>query len=109
MIINFAVTPVNETFTKEVASRFESKGDITVTFDYYSPTSWFEITVRDKNTGKILNKDGFGTYKQYSDDTGRDVPRKLRIIQPGNLLIEMTGNQITATVNVSVIKTGNIN
>jgi len=109
MIINFAVTPVNETFTKEVSSRVGLKGDITETFDYYSPSSWFEITVREKNTGRILNKDGFGTYKQYSDDTGQDMPRTIKILQPGNLLIEMTGNRITATVNVSVIKTGNIN
>ncbi len=108
MIINFAVTPVNLTGTKTVTSKFESKGEVEVTYDYFSPYSWFEITVREKNTGRILNKEGFGSYKQYSDDTGRELPRTLKVIQPGNLLIEMTGNQITATVNVSVIKTGNI-
>ena len=109
MIINFAVTPANLTGTKVIKNPFGSGEDISVTYDYFSPNSWFEITVREKNTGKILKNDGFGTYKQYSDDTGRDVPRTIKIIQPGNLLIEMTGNQITATVNVSVIKTGNIN
>ncbi|MCX6692661.1 MAG: hypothetical protein NTW33_11605, partial [Methanoregula sp.] len=109
MIIDFAVTPVNLTGTKTTTNQVGSKEEITVTYDYFSPYSWFEITVREKNTGRILNKDGFGSYKQYSDDTGQDVPRTIKIMQPGNLLIEMTGNQITATVNVSVIKTGNIN
>ena len=109
MIINFAVIPVNLTGTKTTTSKVGSKEEITVTYDYFSPNSWFEITVREKNSGKILNKDGFGSQKQYSDDTGQDVPRTLKIMQPGNLLIEMAGNQITATVNVSAIKTGNIN
>jgi hypothetical protein len=108
MIINFAVTPVNLTGTKTTTNQFGSKEEITVTYDYFSPYSWFEITVREKNTGRILNKEGFGSYKQYSDDTGRDVPRTINVMQPGDLLIEMTGNQITAAVNVSVIKTGNI-
>jgi hypothetical protein len=109
MIINFAVIPVNLTGTKTTTNQVGTKEEITVTYDYFSPNSWFEITVREKNTGKILNKDGFGSQKQYSDDTGQDVPRTLKIMQPGNLLIEMAGNQITATVNVSAIKTGNIN
>lgn len=109
MIINFAVTPVNVTGTKTVTSKTGEKGEETVSYDYYSPNSWFEVIVREKNTGRILNKDGFGTYKQYSVDTGNDVPRKVRVMQPGILLIEMSGNQITATVNVSVIKTDNIN
>jgi hypothetical protein len=109
MIINFAVIPVNLTGTKTTTNKVGSKEEITVTYSYFSPNSWFEITVREKNSGKILNKDGFGSRKQYSDDTGQDVPRTLKIMQPGNLLIEMAGNQITATVNVSAIKTGNIN
>jgi len=109
MIINFIVIPVNLTGSKTTTNQVGTKEEITVTYNYFSPNSYFEITVREKNSGKILNKDGFGSYKQYSDDTGMDVPRKLRIMQPGNLLIEMTGNQIMATVNVSVIKTGNIN
>jgi hypothetical protein len=109
MIINFAVTPVNVTGTKTTTSKTGEKGEITVSYDYYSPYSWFEVIVREKNSGRILTKDGFGTYKQYSVDTGNDVSRKIRVMQPGNLLIEMSGNQITATVNVSVIKTGNIN
>ena len=109
MIINFAVIPVNLTGTKTVSSKSGSKEEIEVTYDYFSPNSWFEITVREKNSGKILNKDGFGTYKQYSVDTGQDVPRTIKVMQPGNLFIEMAGNQITASVNVSVIKTGNIN
>ncbi|MCX6692795.1 MAG: hypothetical protein NTW33_12315, partial [Methanoregula sp.] len=65
MIIDFAVTPVNLTGTKITTSKSLSKEEITVTYDYFSPYSWFEITVREKNTGRILNKDGFGSYKQY--------------------------------------------
>jgi hypothetical protein len=32
----------------------------------------------------------------------------MKVIQPGIVKIDMAGNQITATVNVSVPKTGNI-
>jgi hypothetical protein len=108
MIINFAVFPENVTGKKTVSSKFESKEDIEVTYDRFSPNSWFEITVRNKNYGRVILQDGFGTYKQYSDDTGRDKPRTMKVIQPGIVKIDMAGNQITATVNVSVPKTGNI-
>lgn len=108
MIITFVVTPVNVTGTKVMTGRSGTKEDITVTYDYYSPSSWFEITVRDKNSERVIIKDGFGTYKQYSVDTGQDVPRTMKVNQPGIVKIDLSGNQITAMVNVSVIKAGNI-
>jgi hypothetical protein len=108
MIINFVLSPVNVTGTKFITNRLTGAEE-TVTYDYYSPYSWFEITVRDKNSERVIIKDGFGSYKQYSVDTGQDVPRTMKINQPGIVKIDVAGNQITATVNVSVIKAGNFN
>ena len=108
MIINFVISPVNVTGTKFITNRVTGEEE-TVTYDYYSPYAWFEITVRDKNSERVIIKDGFGTYKQYSVDTGQDVPRTMKIIQPGIVKIDLAGNQITAMVNVSVIKAGNFN
>lgn len=107
MVINFSVIPVNVTGTKVTTDKFGTKGDITVSYDYYSPYAWFELTVRNKNSGKILLQDGFGNSygKQYSAQLNRTV----KVLNRENLLIEMNGNQVTATVDMHVKKNENIN
>ncbi len=64
------------------------------------------MTVRNKNTGQILLEDGFGNSygKQYS----QELNQTMKIINRGTLLIEIDGNLIAATVNVSVKKEGNL-
>jgi hypothetical protein len=75
-------------------------------FDYYSPYSWFEVTVHDKNSGRILLQDGFGN--SYGKQYPQEINRTVKVIDRGNIHIELSGNQITATVDVSVKKKDNI-
>ncbi|NLI41507.1 MAG: hypothetical protein GX421_10075, partial [Caldisericales bacterium] len=77
-------------------SRFTTREDVYTTQTYISPASYFEIRVRDKETGEIVEKDGFG--KTYSVDT-RKV---LQVRTSGEYLIEFSGNDIIATVQMRI-------
>ncbi|OPY36711.1 MAG: hypothetical protein A4E35_01819 [Methanoregula sp. PtaU1.Bin051] len=103
MIVNFSVKPVNVTGT-HIITRHSGiyQTEESVEYDYYSPYSWFEITVRNKSDGKILKQAGFG--RQYS----QNLNQTMKILNQGNLLIEMDGNQVTASIDMSVEKEGNI-
>jgi hypothetical protein len=108
MLIHFYLQPVNVTGKKIIVKHYGLDTETTeeVTYDYYSPYSWFEVTVRNKNTGQILAQDGFGNAKgnQYS----QNVNKTLKVFNGGELLIELEGNRMTATVDVNVKKDKNI-
>jgi hypothetical protein len=72
---------------------------------YSDPNAYFEVTVREKSTDKIVLQDGFGQSKQY----GTQNPRQLKVYSAGNYLIEFSGNKLTADINMSVKREGNIN
>lgn len=93
MLINYTVIPTNITTKKLVTERSGSKAESVITVDTYSPNSWLEITVRNATTGEIYQQDGFGKdHSIYLSNT-------LKVNKQGNLLIEIKGNLITATVN----------
>jgi hypothetical protein len=76
----------------------------TVTYSDYSPTSWFEITVRDNATKEIILQDGFGETKGYSTY----LSRTLKILKTGDVLVEFRGNNIDkASASVWVKPLGN--
>jgi hypothetical protein len=101
MYINYSVIPTNITGKKVVKSRTLTNVDVVVTYDTFSPSSWLEITVRNKTTGEIYLKDGFGPdYTTYRD-------RTLKVMKRDDLLIEIKGNQIKATVGLWVKPYGN--
>lgn len=96
MYINYTVIPTNYTEKRSVTSRSGGKKDSVISIDTYSPYSWLEITVRNKTTGEIFLQDGFG--KEYSTY----LKNTLKVYKQDDLLIEVKGNLITATVNVWV-------
>lgn len=102
MYITFSVIPTNITKTKVIASRFGTKGDETISWSDYSPYSWFELTVRNKLSGTIYEQTGFG--KEY----GVYINRTFKILKQDDLLIELKGNDITATTIVWVKPAGNL-
>ena len=109
ILIHYNVVPVNITGTREIWTHWntaEGPTIETVPYDYYSPYSWFEVTVRNKNTGQILLQDGFGNSygKQYS----QDVNRTLKVLNRGNVLVQLDGNLVTATVDLKVKENENI-
>ena len=121
MFINYTVVPRNITKTDvfEVRSGTyvpttkvtedylpkSGKGSMkTVTYSDYSPTSWFEVTVRDNATKEIILQDGFGENKGYSTY----LTRTLKILKTGDILVEFRGNNINkASASVWVKPLGN--
>jgi len=106
MYINYTVVPFNITVNKVVASRTGTKSnDVqTFTFSDYAPYSWFDITVKNKTTGEIYLQDGFGREKGYGTYTSATLKP---ILKTDDLLIEMRGNNITATTGIWVKPLGN--
>ena len=119
MFINYTVVPRNitkndvyfEKTGKYAADATEGipgsgKGSaITVTYSDYSPSSWFEVTVRDNATKEIILQDGFGETKGYSTY----LTRTLKILKSGDLLVEFRGNDIKASATIWVKPIGNFN
>jgi len=108
MVIHFSLQPVNVTGKKVIVKHYGLDIEKTeeVSYDYYSPTSWFEVTARDKNTGQILAQDGFGN--PPGNSYSQNVNKTLKVYTIGELLIELKGNRMTATVVVTVKKDKNI-
>jgi hypothetical protein len=110
MLIHFNVMPINVTRDTSTFQHWDAgPGQMTSTntkYEYFSPYSWFEVTVRNKDTGRILVQDGFGNTpeNQYSQNTNRTF----KVLTRGNLLIELAGNQVTAMVDMKVDKKDNI-
>ncbi len=101
MYINYSVIPTNVTEAKAYTSRFLSKAEGVVTYSTYDPQCYLEITVRNKNTGEIYLQDGFGKdYSAYLD-------RNLKVLNAGDMIVEIKGNKISGTINVWVKPYGN--
>ena len=93
MFIKYTVIPTNITEQRVVTSKTGTKEESVIKIDTYSPNSWLEITIRNKTTGEIYQQDGFGKdHSIYINNT-------LKVNKQGDLLIEMKGNLITATVS----------
>lgn len=101
MFINYSVIPQNITEKKAVTERTGSKQEVIYQYSTYDPQSFFIITVRSKATGEVYLEDGFGTdYTTY-------LSRTLKVLDSDDMLIEMKGNKITASVNFWVKPVGN--
>jgi hypothetical protein len=102
MYINYTVIPRNVTVNKVYTDSFTKK-TVTKTFSDYSPSSWFEVTVRDNATKEILLQDGFGPNKGYTTY----LTRSLKVLKNGDLLVEFRGNDIDASASIWVKPIGN--
>ena len=108
MYISYSVVPFNITVNKVVRSPQGGDSWITLQYSDYAPYSWFEVTVRDNATGEVYLDNGFGPYKTPNPLSIYTNATLGPILNSGNLHIEMTGNNITATTNVWVKPVGNI-
>ncbi|MCQ8893865.1 MAG: hypothetical protein NQU46_04460 [Methanolinea sp.] len=96
LIIEMCLSPRMITRNVWYESRYTNKEDVYVTQTAISPASYFEIRVRDKASGDIIEKEGFG--KTYSVE-----PYKVLTIRTsGDYLVEFAGNDISATVQMRV-------
>ena len=101
LVIEICFSPNMTTRTIWYDSKYTDRGEKTETVTTISPAAWFEVIVRDPDSGKIVAKEGFG--RGYSTDTGKD----LTIRSQGKYLIEFGGNELSAQVQIRVPKEGN--
>ena len=107
MYINYSVIPTNITVTKYVPSPQGGGNWITLQYSDYDPNSWFQVTVLDKNTGEIYTQAGFGKAPWISNLSLYTSATIGPILNSGDLQIQMTGNEITATTGIWVKPVGN--
>lgn len=100
LIIDMCLSPNLTTRTIWYDSKYDNQEPVTKKVTAIGPSVWFEVTVRDPATGTVIAKDGFA--KSYSVDTAKRVTLR----NPGSYLIEFSGNEISAEIQVSVPKTG---
>jgi hypothetical protein len=98
--INYSVSNVPMITRTKIVTSKDSKSEETITYKTIDPASFFEIIVRDKSTGEIYLKEGFGKDYGYSEGT-------IKLMKRGDLLFEMSGNMITADVRIWVKPIGN--
>lgn len=100
LIIDICIKPKMVTRNIWYVSPYGSRDEKTVTQTSVSQSAWFEIIVRDKNTGSIVEKDGFG--KTYSSTPKREI----QVRTSGNYVIEFTGSDVNASIQMRIQKTG---
>jgi hypothetical protein len=103
IIIDYNFTPMNSTDLKflEYKSKSTMFRENRTVFRPYEQ-AWFEVIVRDKDTGEIVLQDGIGrTYSLQS-------PKQLVLQRNGLFEFEFDGDYGTVTLNMSAKKEGNI-
>jgi len=103
LILDYTVFPVNITDIKYVEYKLGStsfNGTINITRVYED--SWFQITVRDKDTDEMVFDEGYGkTHAIIS-------PNRLAVQKSGNYIFEFSGDYAKATLTMKVKKEGNL-
>ena len=94
LYIRFNLTPTMTNRIRLVAigtnnEHYENTTDI-------SPYAWFEVKILDAGSGAIIDQQGFG--KDHSDFTKQNF----MVRQKGNYLIEMSGNEVFADVQMLI-------
>jgi hypothetical protein len=101
LVIEMCFSPNMTSRTIWYESKYGDHDEKTQTVTSISPYAWFEVMVRDPVTGQVIAQEGFS--RGYSVDTGKD----LTIRSPGKYLIEFSGNELSAQIQMSVPKEGN--
>lgn len=101
LVIEMCFSPNMTSRTIWYESKYGDHNEKTETVTSISPYAWFKVTVRDPVTGQVIAEEGFS--KEYSVE-----PRKVLTIRtPGEFLIELSGNELSAQIQMSVPKEGN--
>ncbi|HVP94033.1 MAG TPA: hypothetical protein VMS89_02560 [Methanoregulaceae archaeon] len=103
LIINYAVTPKMitrsiwyESKTGSVDSSTQSRGDVIEQSTQPDPNAWFEVTVRNVDTNKVVLDEGFGK------TLGGDLAKNVTVQSSGKYQIDMQGNAVTVTVKMYI-------
>ena len=96
LVIDMCIKPNMTTRTIWYESNVGTRKEHTETITTISPYAWFEVTVRDVASGNVVAKEGYA--RLYSVDSAKS----LVIRSPGNYLIEFTGNDVSAELQIRV-------
>ena len=99
MVIEMCINPNMTTRTIWYESRVGEGEAKTQTVTSLSPAAWFEVTVRDQESGTIVAQEGFA--RSYSVETAK----QLTLRSAGTYLIEFGGNDLSAEIQIRVPKT----
>lgn len=94
LIIEYTVWPKMIKDTKAFTSRFGKKEDEVVSTTFPSPDAWFEIVARDKTTGEVVLKNGYG--RDYEEN----LNQKAELLKTGDYQIDFHGNDVTVDIRI---------
>ncbi|MDI6719441.1 MAG: hypothetical protein QMD46_07520 [Methanomicrobiales archaeon] len=87
-IIEYNIIPATVTREVVVTSDYGSRETKKITVTSVDDQSWFEITVRDRESGQVIIQEGFGRpYQQW------DTRDQIRILSAGSYHIDLRGGK----------------
>jgi hypothetical protein len=98
LYIKFNITPTMYYGERPVDIGLSSEH--VVNLSYVSPDAWFKVTVYDASNGGIVDEQGFN--KEHSTMEQQEF----MVRAPGNYRVEMTGNEVTADIQILTGKSG---
>jgi hypothetical protein len=103
LILDYIVFPVNITDTKYIeykvlSTQFNEAINITRVYE----ESWFQVTVRDKDTNEIVFDEGYGKTNAMIS------PNRLAVQKSGNYIFEFSGDYAKVSLTMKVKKEGNL-
>jgi hypothetical protein len=96
LVIEMCFKPNMTTRTIWYESRTGDDKGVTEKVTTISPAAWFDVKVRDPVTGNVVAEDGYA--RTYSVDTAK----KLTIRSAGSYLVEFSGNDLSAEIQITV-------
>jgi hypothetical protein len=99
LLIEYTLTVPNITKTR-VETDPVSGGDRTVSVTYPDPVAWFQVSVMDMGTKRVIVRDGYGGQYDVS------YSKKVWVRYPGNYYIEFSGQRLSAYVKFWTPKQG---
>jgi hypothetical protein len=101
LVIDYSISPHNITDVKYIEYKeIETMHKENIIIDRSYEDSWFRVVVRDKDTGEIVEEDGFG--RTYSLEN----QRQLIVRTCGNYSVEFTGEYATIDLTVRIREDG---
>jgi hypothetical protein len=92
LYIKFNITP--KMYYDERPVEIGTHNEHIANVSYPSPNAWLKVSVYDKDNGSLVEEKGFN--KEYSITTQQEF----MVRKPGNYLVEISGNDVTADVRI---------
>lgn len=88
LLIDLTVIPKTVTETKWYVNRTLTRNEEIVQVSGVSPYSFADVSVIEKETGRIVAQEGFGR------DNSIDQTRAIKVYEPGKYLVQLYGNEV---------------